>query len=532
MKEGDILIIHTGYHHYGWDQPTADEIRYMVKHPGPGPRVRRVGQAEEAALDRRRLRQRRPPDEHHHPRLDAARRPRRPTRTSSAKYGKPLDEFFDDRQVPAHAHRDVQPRHHPRRVPGRRHRPAAQPARARSAASPGASSTASPASRASWRSWTTARYEELMKQKAKCRQDEVRRHRRRLRAAAARARQGRARKVAPSASGASGSHARTPRRCARRRGAERRAARPRRLRPRAGHHPAAGRRPAGRVAAAGSAAAPLGGRVRLARRDLARIVEGAPVRVPKAWSRRERCASSSRGSRSWTCGCGAGPRALDRPRCGRWRGTRPARRRPAPSSPRSPRRWRPTGPAATSAGSPCWSGRRGAHALRRRPARGRAGRRWTRGRAGDAAQLRERLCAGLERGTSRTTRLAAQMLEPRQLAAATPSRCWRCWRRWLARGRPRSAERTGAALLAVGHRSGADTLRGIVAVLERTARSGPAARGRPVPGSRRPARGPRCRGSGAAARGTRGWHDARRVRARAAPAGPPRRCPPRRRCPP
>jgi len=35
IREGDILIIHTGYHRYGWDQPTADEIRYMVKHPGP-----------------------------------------------------------------------------------------------------------------------------------------------------------------------------------------------------------------------------------------------------------------------------------------------------------------------------------------------------------------------------------------------------------------------------------------------------------------------------------------------------------------
>jgi len=35
VKEGDILVIHTGYHHYGWDQPTADEIRYMIKHPGP-----------------------------------------------------------------------------------------------------------------------------------------------------------------------------------------------------------------------------------------------------------------------------------------------------------------------------------------------------------------------------------------------------------------------------------------------------------------------------------------------------------------
>ena len=35
VKEGDILIIHTGYHHHGWDQPTADEMTYMVKHPGP-----------------------------------------------------------------------------------------------------------------------------------------------------------------------------------------------------------------------------------------------------------------------------------------------------------------------------------------------------------------------------------------------------------------------------------------------------------------------------------------------------------------
>jgi arylformamidase len=35
IKEGDILIVHTGYHRYGWDHPTADEIRYMVKHPGP-----------------------------------------------------------------------------------------------------------------------------------------------------------------------------------------------------------------------------------------------------------------------------------------------------------------------------------------------------------------------------------------------------------------------------------------------------------------------------------------------------------------
>ncbi len=35
VKEGDIIIINTGYHRYAWDQPEADEVRYMVKHPGP-----------------------------------------------------------------------------------------------------------------------------------------------------------------------------------------------------------------------------------------------------------------------------------------------------------------------------------------------------------------------------------------------------------------------------------------------------------------------------------------------------------------
>lgn len=34
VRKGDILIINTGYHKYGWDQPEADEMRYMVKHPG------------------------------------------------------------------------------------------------------------------------------------------------------------------------------------------------------------------------------------------------------------------------------------------------------------------------------------------------------------------------------------------------------------------------------------------------------------------------------------------------------------------
>jgi kynurenine formamidase len=37
IRKGDILIINTGYHKYSWDQPAADELRYMVKHPGPNP---------------------------------------------------------------------------------------------------------------------------------------------------------------------------------------------------------------------------------------------------------------------------------------------------------------------------------------------------------------------------------------------------------------------------------------------------------------------------------------------------------------
>ena len=35
VREGDILIINTGYHKYGFDQPEADERRYMLRHPGP-----------------------------------------------------------------------------------------------------------------------------------------------------------------------------------------------------------------------------------------------------------------------------------------------------------------------------------------------------------------------------------------------------------------------------------------------------------------------------------------------------------------
>ena len=37
IREGDILVINTGYHRYDWTHKTADEVRYMVMHPGPGP---------------------------------------------------------------------------------------------------------------------------------------------------------------------------------------------------------------------------------------------------------------------------------------------------------------------------------------------------------------------------------------------------------------------------------------------------------------------------------------------------------------
>ncbi|MFC1742568.1 cyclase family protein [Candidatus Riflebacteria bacterium] len=37
VKEGDILVINTGYNRMGWNQPGADEMAYFVRHPGPGP---------------------------------------------------------------------------------------------------------------------------------------------------------------------------------------------------------------------------------------------------------------------------------------------------------------------------------------------------------------------------------------------------------------------------------------------------------------------------------------------------------------
>ena len=35
IRKGDILIIKTGWHKYGWISPDSDEFRYMIRHPGP-----------------------------------------------------------------------------------------------------------------------------------------------------------------------------------------------------------------------------------------------------------------------------------------------------------------------------------------------------------------------------------------------------------------------------------------------------------------------------------------------------------------
>jgi kynurenine formamidase len=37
IREGDILIVKTGWYKFGWNSPDSDEFRYMIKHPGPSP---------------------------------------------------------------------------------------------------------------------------------------------------------------------------------------------------------------------------------------------------------------------------------------------------------------------------------------------------------------------------------------------------------------------------------------------------------------------------------------------------------------
>lgn len=95
IKEGDILIIHTGYHHFGWDMPTANEIRYMVMHPGPdrefadwakNKRLRWIG-VDCGSAD--------------HPmntiiRDWMPRQARQAEKKFKTKYGKSVSEYFDD----------------------------------------------------------------------------------------------------------------------------------------------------------------------------------------------------------------------------------------------------------------------------------------------------------------------------------------------------------------------------------------------------------------------------------------------------
>lgn len=37
LRDGDILLIKTGWNRFGWNSPDSDEFRYMIKHPGPSP---------------------------------------------------------------------------------------------------------------------------------------------------------------------------------------------------------------------------------------------------------------------------------------------------------------------------------------------------------------------------------------------------------------------------------------------------------------------------------------------------------------
>jgi arylformamidase len=95
VREGDILLIHTGYHHFGWDMPTANEVRYMVMHPGPDREFAEWAKAKKlrwigvdcGSAD--------------HPmntiiRDWMPRQARQADKVFRKKYGQPLAEFFDD----------------------------------------------------------------------------------------------------------------------------------------------------------------------------------------------------------------------------------------------------------------------------------------------------------------------------------------------------------------------------------------------------------------------------------------------------
>lgn len=39
IREGDIVVLYTGWEQYNWTQPTRDDVTYFDRHPGPHPEV-------------------------------------------------------------------------------------------------------------------------------------------------------------------------------------------------------------------------------------------------------------------------------------------------------------------------------------------------------------------------------------------------------------------------------------------------------------------------------------------------------------
>ena len=95
VKEGDILVIHTGYHHFSWDMPEADEVRYFTLHPGPDREFADWAKSKKLrwiAVDC---------GSADHPMNTIIRNwmPRQAKiadKVFRAKYGMPLEEFYDD----------------------------------------------------------------------------------------------------------------------------------------------------------------------------------------------------------------------------------------------------------------------------------------------------------------------------------------------------------------------------------------------------------------------------------------------------
>ena len=95
VKQGDILVIHTGYHHFAWDMPDADEVRYFSMHPGPDREFAEWAKAKKLrwiAVDC---------GSADHPmntiiRDWMPRQARQADKVFKKKFGKPLAEYYDD----------------------------------------------------------------------------------------------------------------------------------------------------------------------------------------------------------------------------------------------------------------------------------------------------------------------------------------------------------------------------------------------------------------------------------------------------